>query len=54
VLALNVTESPLQIVPSLLLAPEVSETLMEASGKGLTVIVSDAVAEQPKLVTVTV
>jgi hypothetical protein len=53
--ALSVTMSPLQIVPSLLDVPEVSVTLMEGVwGNGLTIIVFVPLAEQPKLVTVTV
>jgi hypothetical protein len=47
--------APAQIIPSLFAAPEVSETVMDADGSGLTVIVVVAVAVQLfEFVTVTV
>jgi len=53
--AVRVTLAPLQIVPSLLAVPDVSVTVIEGVGSGLTVIVFDAVAVHPSaLVTVTV
>jgi hypothetical protein len=53
-LAVRVALAPAQIIPSLLVAPEVSVTAMEADGSGLTVMVVLAVAVQPLVVTVTV
>lgn len=51
----SVTEDPAHIAPSLGVLPEVSDTVIPATGSGLTVIVVDAVAVQPlALVTVTV
>jgi hypothetical protein len=53
-LAVNVALAPAQIMPSLLVAPEVSVTDIDADGSGLTVMVVLAVAVQPLVVTVTV
>ena len=53
--AVSVAEAPLQMIPSLLATPEVSVTAMAGVGSGFTVMVVEAVAEQPAaLVTVTV
>ena len=53
--AVRVAEDPEQIIPSLLVVPDVSAIVMDGVGKGLTVIVCEAVAEHPfALVTVTV
>ena len=52
--AVKVAEAPLQMVPSLLVVPEVSVTPMLAEGLAFTVIELPAVAVQPVLVTVTV
>jgi len=51
----NVAEVPEQMIPSLLVVPEVSATVIPAVGKGFTVIVVVELAVQPAaLVTVTV
>ena len=51
----NVAEVPEQMIPSLLVVPEVSATVIPVVGKGLTVMVVVAEAVQPAaLVTVTV
>jgi hypothetical protein len=54
-LAVSVALAPVQIVPSLLVVPDVSATVIIGVGSALTVIVVDDVAVQPsELVTVTV
>ena len=53
-IAVSVAEAPAHIVPSLLVVPDVSVTLMEVVGKGFTVIVTEAAEEQLPTVTVTV
>jgi hypothetical protein len=54
-LAVSVALAPVQIVPSLLVLPDVSVTVMDGVGSGLTVIVVVVVAVQPSaFVTVTV
>ena len=53
-LAVRVALAPAQIIPSLLVSPEVSVTAMDADGSGFTVMVVVAVAVQPLVVTVTV
>ena len=51
----SVADAPAQIMPSLLVVPEVSVTLMPGMGSGLTVMVLEEVAVQPfAFVTVTV
>ena len=52
--AVKVAEAPAQMMPSLLVVPEVSVTTMAGTGKGLTVMVLVAVPTQPFRVTVTV
>jgi hypothetical protein len=54
-LAVSVTEDPLQIIPSLLVVPEVSAKLTVGDGSGFTVTEAEVEAEQAllKLVTVT-
>jgi hypothetical protein len=42
------------MIPSLLVVPDVSDTAMDAEGTGFTVMVTELVAVQPALVTVTV
>ena len=51
---LSVTMSPLQIVPSLGVVPELSVTVMLEIGSGLTVMTFVAVFVQPRFVTVRV
>ena len=54
-LAVSVALAPVQIIPSLLVAPEASATEMDGVGSALTVIVVDVVEVHPSaLVTVTV
>ncbi len=53
-LAVRLALAPEHIIPSLLVAPDVSVTAMDADGSGFTVIVVLAVAVQPLAVTVTV
>ena len=51
----RVAEAPAQMIPSLLVVPEVSATVIPVVGKGLTVMVVVAEAVQPfAFVTVTV
>ena len=51
----RVAEAPMQMIPSLLVVPEVSATVIPGVGSGFTVIVVVAVAEQLfAFVTVTV
>ena len=45
--AVSVTKAPAHVVPSLFVVPEVSATLTDAEGSGLTVIATDEDAEQP-------
>jgi hypothetical protein len=53
--AVMVVEALAQMIPSLAVAPEFSVTVVAAVGSGFTVIVVEAVAEQPlAFVTVTV
>jgi hypothetical protein len=53
--AVSVALAPVQMMPSLLVAPDVSDTSIDADGRGLTVIVVVAVAVQLfEFVTVTV
>ena len=52
---LRVADAPAQMIPSLLVVPEVSATVIPGVGNGLTVMVVVAEAVQPAaLVTVTV
>ena len=53
-LAVRVTDAPLQIVPSLLVVPEVSAKVILGVGKVFTVTEAEVVAEQPVVVLVTV
>ena len=51
----SVADSPAQIMPSLLVVPDVSVTLMTGVGSGLTVMIVEVEVVQPlELVTVTV
>jgi hypothetical protein len=53
--AISVTEAPEQMIPSLFVAPDVSESEMDADGTGMTVMVEELVAVHPPVpVTVTV
>lgn len=54
-LAVSVALSPVQMIPSLLVAPDISVTVMDGVGSALTVIVEEEVAVHPSaFVTVTV
>ena len=53
--AVNIAEAPVQMIPSLLAVPELSDTETDGVGSGFTVITCEIMAEQPfSLVTVTV
>jgi hypothetical protein len=46
-LPVSVTDEPTQMIPSLFVTPEVSDTAIDGVGSGLTVMIVDVVVEQP-------